>query len=360
MLHMVTEISCDEKILKSGISHPYLIKNGSQFPPFKGCEKEPQPLLTENAIPTYKINLDLPPEKRWLNLVEDKRQDMINLLNSIKKNTLLLFGSELFYLVDNYMPYLTKTLPKPYYEELVGIAGATNMSLGEITLFNVFYEFFSLCTSIVMQDKDNHMYHGRNLDFGLFLGWDGKNNTWFTAEYLKPLVVKLEFTKNNVTLFSSINFAGYIGILTAVKKLNGGYIGIAEWILGYHNQKWMGLLTREVMENAQDYKIAQKMLAKPQLVAPVYFILAGRKSNESCIITRGRSSFDIWNIGEKHKQQKGSWYLVETNYDHWEKPPFYDDRRTPAVLCMEEFGQDEPLNTLLKVLSTRPVLNKVL
>jgi acid ceramidase len=94
---------------------------------------------------------------------------MLGLLNSIKENSNLLFGSRLSYLVDNYLPYLTETLPQHYYEEL-GISQATNISLGEITLFNVFYEFFSVCASIIVQGKDRHMYHGRNLDFGLFLG----------------------------------------------------------------------------------------------------------------------------------------------------------------------------------------------
>jgi acid ceramidase len=142
-------------------------------------------------------------------------------------------------------------------------------------------------------------------------------------------------------------------------KLNGGYIGISEWILGYHNQKWMGLLTREVMETANNYETAQKMLARPRLVAPVYFILVGTKSNQGCVITRSRSKFDIWNIGEKHEYQNGSWYLVQTNYDHWEKPPFFDDRRSPAIQCMDEFGQDKPWDILYNVLSTRPILNKV-
>ncbi|XP_069686152.1 acid ceramidase-like isoform X2 [Periplaneta americana] len=338
---------------------------------FKGCEREPRSSFFIDDVPVYQIDLNLPPQQRWRNLVEDKKKQMIGLLNSIKENSGLLFGFELFYLVDNYLPYLTRTLPQPYYDELVGISQATNISLGEITLFNVFYEFFSVCTSIIAQGNNKEMYHGRNLDFGLFLGWDVTNNTWLTTEYLKPLVVKLDFMKDNKTLFRSVNFAGYIGILTAVKKgafsltvderfkLDGGYIGISEWILGYHNQKWMGLLTREVMETADNYKTAQKMLAKPHLIAPVYFILAGSKSDEGCIITRSRTKFDIWNIGEKHEHQNESWYLVQTNYDHWEKPPFFDDRRSPAIHCMEEFGRADPLSTIYNVLSTRPILNKL-
>jgi len=38
-------------------------------------------------------------------------------------------------------------------------------------LYNIFYEIFTVCTSIVGQDKSGKMYHARNLDFGLLLGY---------------------------------------------------------------------------------------------------------------------------------------------------------------------------------------------
>jgi hypothetical protein len=34
-----------------------------------------------------------------------------------------------------------------------------------------------------------------------------------------------------------------------------------------------------------------------------------------------------------------TWFLVETNYDHWKAPLFIDDRVTPANKCMNELGQ---------------------
>ena len=43
-------------------------------------------------------------------------------------------------------------LPKPYGDEMKGIANATNVNLSEIVLYNIFYEIFTLCTSIVGQD----------------------------------------------------------------------------------------------------------------------------------------------------------------------------------------------------------------
>uniref|UniRef100_A0A8D9EV87 Acid ceramidase n=2 Tax=Cacopsylla melanoneura TaxID=428564 RepID=A0A8D9EV87_9HEMI len=358
----------------------FYLKNGfefkpprDEFPPFQGCYDEEELLVakSKNKIPTYNVNLDLPPDQRWTELVLDKQDEIANLLSNMKNHTDEIFGHSIFRLIDSYMPLLGKTLPRVYYEELAGVARDSGVTIGEMTVFNLFYEFFSFCTSIVMEGKDGQMYHGRNLDFGLFLGWDPKNQTWLTTEYLRPLVVNVDFLRNNETIFSTTTFAGYLGILTAVKKntfsltvnerfkLNGGYVGIAEWIFGHRSQRWMGLLTRQVMEEANSFQMAQEMLTKPELVAPVYFILAGNETKQGILITRGRSKANTLAIGSNRTNDFQSWYLVQTNYDHWEKPPFYDDRRGPAVTCMNKWGQDNPKRTLYNVLSTRPVLNKL-
>jgi acid ceramidase len=143
--------------------------------------------------------------------------------------------------------------------------------------------------------------------------------------------------------------------------LKGGFYGIIKWLLGSQNLKWLGFLTREVMENATSFKTAQKMIMKAPLLAPAYYILGGLKANEGCVITRGQKKVEVWTIGESSLSQNSSWYLVQTNYDNWKKPPFWDDRRTPAIQCMNEVNStDVNFATLYDVLSTRPVLNKVL
>ena len=75
-------------------------------------------------------------------------------------------------LVDNDLGSLADSLPAPYGDEMKGIANATNIPLGDIVLYNIFYEVFTLCTSIVGIDAQGNTLHARNLDFGLFLGWD--------------------------------------------------------------------------------------------------------------------------------------------------------------------------------------------
>ena len=41
-------------------------------------------------------------------------------------------------------------------------------SSGNVALMNIFYKIFTVCTSIVGEASDGS--HGRNLDFGLFMG----------------------------------------------------------------------------------------------------------------------------------------------------------------------------------------------
>lgn len=65
---------------------------------------------------------------------------------------------------------MTDSLPQPYKEEIEGISSATGLPVSTVTLYNIFYEAFTLCTSLVVQDQSGHLYHARNLDTGVFLG----------------------------------------------------------------------------------------------------------------------------------------------------------------------------------------------
>jgi len=94
----------------------------------------------------------------------------LDLLLNLKNFTSAFFHGRLFKLIDKYLPYMAETLPEPYLSELKGIARVADISLGEITLYNIFYEVFTVCTSLISQKADGSILHARNLDFGLFLG----------------------------------------------------------------------------------------------------------------------------------------------------------------------------------------------
>ena len=56
------------------------------------------------------------------------------------------------------------------------------------------------------------------------------------------------------------------------------------------------------------------------------------------MITRNRevNGTDIWQMKDPGA---GDWYILETNYDHWENPFILDDRRGPANRCMKTKAQ---------------------
>ncbi|XP_053110490.1 acid ceramidase isoform X2 [Hemicordylus capensis] len=336
----------------------------------KSKEYPPSGPTYKGIPPEYIINLDLPPSERWVQIARDKKAELKAMIQTIREIVIAFLPSgKLIASLESKLIWLGSTLPHPFNEEIKGIASATGCPLGDITMFNVFYEIFTVCTSIVAEDKAGKLYHARNLDFGLFLGWDIKNSSWTTTRKLKPLMVSLDFQKNNKTVFKSANFAGYIGMISGVKpgiftltmnerfSLDGGYIGIFEWLLGQRDGWWMGFLTRSVLENSTSYEDAKDKLASSKLLAPAYFILAGNKSGEGCIITRSRTAvLDIWDLDVP----KGIWYVLETNYDRWKEPLVLDNRRTPAMVCMNETKQENiSLPTIYNVLSTIPMLNKL-
>lgn len=84
-------------------------------------------------------------------------------------------------------------------------------------------------------------------------------------------------------------------------------------------------------------------------------------SPQGCVITRDRDNFNLLSLDStKNDTESSSWFLVQTNYDHWKTPPFFDDRRTPATQCMKQAGQkNASLDLIYNILSTKPVLNKV-
>lgn len=159
---------------------------------------------------------------------------------------------------------------------------------------------------------------------------------------------------------------------------NGGYIGLFEWFLNINRkQAWVTLLARDVMENEDlDFEKAIKIFAETPLIAPCYYIFGGPQPNQGVVITRDRAkAADIWRLGTNN-----TWYLAETNYDHWKPPLFLDDRITPCNKCMTKLTQSvrsendlNPLfyfivpsyfkgfnfNGMFNVLSSKPVLNKL-
>ena len=211
-----------------------------------------------------------------------------------------------------------------------------------------------MCTSIVAETLNGSIYHGRNLDYSF-------------SDVLRKLTVVVDFQQGGQIMYTGTTFVGLVGLLTgqkphsytiSVDQRNSGtwWMNAFEAIVaGTHGI--MILVIRDALSNKEmDFASVVDSLTKQQLVAPSYIIVGGTKPGEGVVITRDRAATrNVWLLDPDNRR---GWYLVETNYDHWQPPPKEDDRRDAAIKAMDVTTR-AGLNasSLFKVLSTPPVLN---
>jgi acid ceramidase len=95
---------------------------------------------------------------------------------------------------------LLNRMPNGYGDEIRGIQSATGLKMSSLLAFNLGYEIMGACTSVVAQDTSGHTFHGRNLDFGLFLGFNAssgpnENFQWTNTDLLRQITVLTDFTR---------------------------------------------------------------------------------------------------------------------------------------------------------------------
>ena len=312
------------------------------------------------VAPRYTINLDLPPKQRWTKVMLAYADDFQELLALVKKyvpgvalDMLGVVGLK----VDTAFPY-------PYNYEIMGIAESIEgVNMGDVILGNTLYEItafnhgklggFKACTSIVAESANGTIIHGRNLDYSL-------------GSILQKLTITVDFQRGGATVYTGTTYAGYIGLLTG-QRPHAYTITLNERDKG---QVWMNALEalangmgavasihiRDALANEGfDYETALVFLADRPLIAPCYIIIGGIKPSQGAVITRDRVAvLDFM----KMNTEKGNWYVLETNYDHWVTPPPDDDRRDPGIKHMNEMGRGNTSEAgLFNVLSLAPVLN---
>ena len=235
---------------------------------------------------------------------------------------------------------------------------------------------------MVTQSDAGEIIHSRNLDFGLWPDFDLKHGqVWELTAVMRPLVVNVDFQRGGKTLFKSTTFAGFIGAHTAMKPGafslsidtrfdNNVDLGLIKWV---EEKKWdhdleVTMLTRSIFQDMDSYWDALEKLKSTKVIGPAYIIFSGISAGEGAVITKGKPStpggkdgetVDVWLLGDEIKQNN-TFFLVETNYDRTGPAPSGDDRRDPAIKCLDELtpkGYD--FNGVYNVLAAIPNLNRL-
>ena len=317
-------------------------------------------VASQSAVPAkkYSINLDVEASQRWNQVALDHASVITELLSQVMDR----LPEAVVKLVNDMDINVADLLPYPYGVELVGLARVANVSEKDALLANMLYELTAYnrssaakaCTSIIAQVADGNVIHARNFDYGF-------------SSVLRDLVIEVDFLENGMVVYTGTTFAGLVGLPSAM-KLGAFTISIDErnsgtiWenafeglIAGTHGIAQ--LVVRDLVANPlTDFNMAVEILANTPLITTIYAIMSGDgQGGQGVVMTHGRpNAIDMWWLGTNN-----SWFLVETNYDHWKAPPAGDDRRDVAIKGIMDTGRAKmSVATILDVLSIPPVLNQ--
>jgi len=322
---------------------------------------------TPQTIPRSTVNLDLAPEDRYTDLInyivdtygwEGSYAHVENYWDTLPKA------------VQDYIEFMSMNLeaymPQEYAREILGISEVV-VSLGhgqdfplqEVVALNFLYEWTTACTSIIAMDGKGQMWHARNMD------WNFGGNSLFNMSYV------IDFQTGGQTLFTGVQWIGYIGVLSGANKAFTVTVDQREHyeeglIWGNLDALEAGaesvaITLRMALEQNMTWSDGLNDLANAFIAAPVYYNMGGAVSGQGSVITRDRNgnTTDIWKWDSGPQPccpDIQNWYLVETNWDHWTTDG--DDRQEDAIASLNALGQNNVNSTtLFNILATPDVLN---
>mmetsp|Transcript_15735 Transcript_15735/g.26263 ORF Transcript_15735/g.26263 Transcript_15735/m.26263 type:complete len:418 (+) Transcript_15735:27-1280(+) len=288
--------------------------------------------------PRYTVDLDTPPEERWLHVIRDFSHHFPVVIEFVDDiiGTGMTSG-----LITSTLTSFNANGKVFYSKELEGIAAASGMDIGKIALLQIAYEFFAACTSVVVDMPCAHMNDGKSPQEGSAgdeaeaAPFHIRTMDW-SLDVLKPMTIEVDFTRGGRVITTATTWAGYVGVLTGMKpgvasvsvnyrRTVSGESWLGEWdfAVGVFVNAWKGLcrawpvafLVREVLMTCDDFSSLVGALESSSLMAPTYITVAGALAGEGQVITRDRdSAVHPWLLRDHGP-------IAQTNMDHFKISP---------------------------------------
>eukprot|EP01128_Nolandella_sp_AFSM9_P004950 TRINITY_DN2335_c0_g1_i2.p1 TRINITY_DN2335_c0_g1~~TRINITY_DN2335_c0_g1_i2.p1 ORF type:complete len:423 (-),score=76.88 TRINITY_DN2335_c0_g1_i2:311-1579(-) len=312
------------------------------------------------SVPRYIIDLDLPPEQRWNQVVDDYKDEFKEIEKWVAEESKDFLGNKLGPFVkglaSTIMGWVNGLGAIFYSKELKGMAKRSGMELGLLVTMQLVYEASTCCTSVVVVDDKGIPHHVRTMDWEL--------------EFLEPLTIEVDFQRGGVSQYCGTTWAGYVGLLTGMSP------GICSASVNFRvtnegslwtnvkkalSQSWpVGFLLRETLSSAKSFDQAVSYLSNSPLIAPVYYTVAGARAHEGALITRNvKKAEHTWSL-------KDDGLIVQTNVDHFmdeDDDDAFDildsyTRRKLARRLMENLTNWD-IATFWNIMSSPPIFNSL-
>jgi len=252
---------------------------------------------------TYDIDLDQNYTQQWAPILEDLGEAIQVFIYGMATTN---GGGSMGLLGNGEIPswalgLLNYTILASYNQnwadELLAIAQLLNLSFNEVALLNFMYDLTAECTSIVVQDSQNNVFHARNLDFPY-------------APFLANITFHGRYFRGGDLIYEAIGLAGYTGLLTGFKN-NSFTLSINQFLFTRNATLWDNvgiivldvaqiaqgylsppLVARQAFENLTNYGDLVEFLSNTNVVSNVFYIIAGTQPGQGEVITRFRNSIE--------------------------------------------------------------------
>ena len=176
-----------------------------------------------------------------------------------------------------------------YFEEMEGIAAASNTNLGDVRAANFIPELFH-CSGFALANSATHdgeMLHGRVLDYAVDWG-------------LQDHAVLVVYEPTGRLPWVNVTYAGFIGSVTG---MNTQQISIGEMGgrgLGHWEGRPMALLVREALETARTLEEAIAVFRDGPRTCQYYYVLADGKTRDAVGMEASWDVFEVIYPGKSH------------------------------------------------------------
>jgi len=308
-------------------------------------------LVAAAAVPTFHIDLEVPPQRRWAKVTDHYREEMHSMLSKYREIMQTKYSAQELAQWVSLIKANKADHEQEYHEELQGIAKDLDAENSEeitdlLLLFNALYELQSptFCSGLLAADAQGTVHHGRNLDYKFaFRTPDGVEHDW------PDVTFNAVFWRKGQQLIVATNFVLYNGIHTGMRfggwtfeqntrHTNDKTLNLEAMNQGGHLFGWA---VRSHMENIPSFAEAVQAISKTNFAAPQYFIMAGAGPFEGAVITqdRGISHLPDTPATQFLSNETGTWHLLQTNDDSNKLPA--DIRRPLTQFDLSKHKQEE-------------------
>jgi hypothetical protein len=244
--------------------------------------------VINDLIPNITVNLDLPARDRWLEpglniapLVQELADSALEVAGKILPPFFRpLFKRSRSFLIPN---PLCRVISKEMTDEAIGLSKATGVPVSHIVLSNCTYDFTQLCSAAVYLDSKKRPVMIRYMD-------------WDLPEDIAKYTVQVDYVREGVPAYSSVGFAGFLGVVTAFSTKWALAMNQApsEHLRISHPIKKTSLLSatpttyamRQLCDGATSYTSLKQGLKKVDSMTPFLALVCGSKSGQVARIER--------------------------------------------------------------------------